>query len=234
MGVAVIEDLADLRRSFSRLLGISVDDDFSAYDSEEQETIHHYLQQGLWNAQYWLLTHTPYRGWLTSASLTLSSEDARGERTADLPSDFLRLDGTRRRSGLRYADGTRWGVLVGPEDFRKAWGNYYTIENDQIVVSKGATITGTLEIDYHFYHPELTEAGVTLNFPKLDRHLIPAEAAVLAMNDGWVPFESDSEREAIVTALAHRRQVAGSRARRDKQPAMVRIPGSSWGPRWLW
>lgn len=235
---APLNTVADLRRALARLLGFDPGGDAGEeFDSEFGETFYFLLTHGIWNAQTWFLTETPYRGWKATATdgdssgFAIAAADASdGTRTVTMPTDLLRLAGDAKRSAFRKADGSRWGQLL-PEP-TDAWGNYYWWDGDDILIAKGATVPTGLQLEYHQEHDALEE-NTTVVFPLKDRPLIVGEAAVLALNEAWVPIDDDRIAQAVTGHVSLARRNALRRSRRDFRPSSFRrypnrIPGALW------
>lgn len=225
---------ADLRGAFFDLIGADAQSEYLSEDEPEtQIRVMRLLQQGLWNAQSWMLSFTRFRGWRKVATLSVGAADATGVRSAPLPEDFLRLDGDYFRTALQYPDGTLWGSLVDVRDAGSR-GSYWVEDDDEgeptIYFGSGVALPTTLQVKYHFRHADLSEDG-SIVFPKQDRGLIPAEASILAMNQGWFPQLDRDIRERLLTNLEINRSNAANRARRDKEPTHFRNHGSPYGTR---
>lgn len=235
-----LDSRSDLRRVFYQILGVKPNDPvLQEYDAEPEETADRLIYQGLLNAQSWLLTFTPYRGWRTSASLTLQDAASDGTRFAAFPSDMLRFAGDEEDSALRQSNGLPWGQMVH-ERQNDINGSYYWIDQEQlsgvwtdgIRFAKSADIPAQgLSLRYHFRHPELTDAANEIVFPVEDRILIPAEAAVMAVHEAWSPLVEMSDRQMILANLEHHRNNAAHRARRSRSPSKMRTRQGKFGTR---
>jgi hypothetical protein len=220
--------------AFYRLGGVTSDDDALTEQGEATDEVGYlYLTRGCRAAQRWMLSKG-YSGWRKrSSALTWSGSDSTdGGRYSDIPADFLRLYGDRRRrSALVEADGKQWGVEVDPtEDDRT--GNGYYLKNDQLWLLRGAGPPSTVYLDYHYKHPKWTAAlaDADIDFPLDARWLIPAEAAEAAKEESWLPGGPEMEFK-IERALAKAQREALGIARQSKAPREWKRPlrhGNRW------
>lgn len=223
--------VAQIRRLFYRITGATSDDDALTEQGEsEHDVAYEYLTRGARSAQRWMLSKG-YSGWRKrSSALSWSGSDsADGGRYSDLPSDFLRLYGDRRRrSALVEADGTQWGQEVDPgQDNRR--GDGYYLKNDQVWILHSAGPPTTLYLDYHYLHPEWS-SGVTIDFPLAARALVVWEAADAAKEENWLPGGPEMEFK-IERGLARARSEALDVARQSKAPREFK-KNLRYGNRW--
>lgn len=196
----LIEARPDLRRHLYRLLGIDARDrNLSSYDSDIQESVHYFIQQGLWNAQSHLITNGRARLWRRRWEISgWEDDEVTGARSTDLPSDFLRLDGDQYRSALySAADERPWGQETSAQNGETWRGNFFWVHNGRLWVSRGANLPQSLYGTYFYRHPVLEHDETPLDFPVEVRPLIPAEAAYVAMMESWLPLDDDATRRRI-------------------------------------
>jgi hypothetical protein len=227
-----LTDRASLERAFYRLLNTDqTDDALTEHDPAgyPREAVYQALQQGVYDAQDWLIRSGLKDRWLETASL--SSWTADGDfQYEDLPTDFLRLQGDERTSALRDSSG-HWGRLIGSEYRYRVLGNYYWLQNERIYVAEAATIpTAGLSLDYHFRHPQLADA-TTVDFPVEDRPLIVACAAVGAMEESWLAGGPEMEAK-LDRNLTRRQNAALRRVRRTGQQTLFQ-PTPTMGTHWI-
>jgi hypothetical protein len=233
-----------LRRAFYRLLAISPQDDaVTEHESEAEETVNYFIQHGLWNAQYWLLTNTSLRKWIQEVGpITWLTDSTTGDRYVELPDDFIRLAGDDNNTAFFYRTSSQaqrrlpWGNEMDQRDKLNYSGAGYYIENDRIVLARRADVSSgrNLYYDYYYRHAVLDEEE-TIDFPVDIRPLIVAEAAAMALSESWLPFEDIESENKILRNLAYWRNVASSKARRSRTPQKLRgrnVP-SNYGTNWM-
>lgn len=229
-----LTDRASLLREFYRITGTSASDRAAtAHDSGTLEGIYNLLQHGVWDAQLYLIQIGEAARWLTttSSAFTWSGTDAaNGGRYTDLPSDFLRAAGTKRRSCLREPDGTSWGNLIDFEDRFRYFGDTYWFQEGQLWIGRDASPPTDLVMDYHERHATLvdTDAGPpavdgTVDFPIEHRPLIPAFAAERAVYQAWFPLD-EAGKASVLANLKTLKHKARIQARRTQQPRELRPP----------
>lgn len=225
-----LADTAMLLEAFYRLVGTDSDDQaLVAHGEAVDEVAYIFLTRGIREAQRWMI-QTGYGGWRkrSSAISWTGSDSADGGRYEDLPTDWLRLYGNRRRSALVEPNGDRWGKeLDEEEDHQK--GDFYYVKGEELWLGRTATPPTTLYIDYHYRH-EAIAAGVTIVFPEEARALIPALAAVEAKGDYWLPGGRELEAK-IESAERTAKKKARHVARQTKNPRTFRKPvrhGNRW------
>lgn len=224
MPAFLIEARPDLRRHLFRLLGLDPRDrNLPEYDSEIQESIHYFIQQGLWNAQLCLITSGRAPFWRSRALLEGWTEDAVTEaKYVTLPEDFLRLDGDYYRSALFDASTKRpWGKLVATADGELARGDCYWVSNDRLYTARGARLPTSLYANYFYRHPILETDETALDFPLEIRPLIPAEAAVVALKEAWLPLDDGATRSRIDENHRYWRVKAEEMVRPTREPARM-------------
>lgn len=229
---ATLDDRADLRRAFFRLIGIAATDAALAeHDSEVEETVNYFIQHGLWNAQSWMLNMTVYRGWKTTSEPTWLGSFSEGGKYMVLPTDFLRAAGDDQNSPFLLSNGYRWGQEVEPSA-RGAKGDFFYVEGDRIyLTSDTAPPAGTL-LEYHRRHANLSEE-TELDFPLADRPLIVAEAAAMALAESWLPFDSTDAERRVLQNLNYLRTVAAPRQRKTRTPMKYRGRKNYHGSQWF-
>ena len=248
----VIENRPDLRRAFYRLLAISANDDaLTEHDSEIQETVHYFIQSGIWNAQYWLLTNTEVKRWLRVFGPILLAPDlsrptapvweldaVSGRLSVELPDDFIRLAGDAEDTGLYLqrggSTGARvWGQQIDQREKNRLRGNWFYIENDRLVLTPTANPPAELYFDFYYRHPLLTKDDDPLEFPVDVRPLIVAEAAVMALSESWLPFEEPESESRILRNLDYWRRISSSRGRQTRRPQRFRGRKNPYGTNWF-
>lgn len=225
--------MARLRAAFYRLVGVESDDEALTKQGEaDDEVAHLFLTRGARMAQLYMLGQG-YDGWRKrSPPLEWQGSDiADGGRYVDLPADFLRLWGDDERSTIETPDGRPWGFEVQEEDSRRRTGNYYFLRNDQLWVTRNASLPPVLHLVYHYRHPAILpglddDPQNGIDFPLLARPLIVAEAADAAKEDSWLPGGPEHElkiQRALVRARAEAREIARQTrtARRFRPPRRV-------------
>jgi hypothetical protein len=233
----IIEGLPDLRRAFYRLIGVAPGDRMlEIYDSEPGETVHYYIQHGLWNAQYFVITNTTANRWVKqSAPLTFTLDSASNEKYAELPDDFIRAAGDEQRSAL-WVPGQpgRWGTMMRFEDrhYKHSHRGYY-LQNDRIWMHRNSAPPAGLVMDYYYQHPVLDDDSDPIDFPIEDRPLIAVEAAYLAMMEAWAPLDDLDTKQRIAGAWDYWRGVVASRSRLTKRPDPQRARPPKYGTRFF-
>lgn len=243
-----INNRPDIKRAFYRLLGIGPNDDaLTEYDSEAEETVHYFIQHGLWNAQYWLLTNTPIKNWISAHGPIVtdgsgngttifdwSGSDSTGGQYVALPTDFIRLVGDEEDTALyTLSDFRGWGSEATQRKKHKWRGSSYYLENDRLYLALNARPKNNLYFDYYARHAELDDEADTLDFPIDIRPMIPAEAAVIALSESWLPFEDMDTSVKIINNLEYWRGIASSRGRRSRTPVKYRARHNPAGTNWL-
>lgn len=227
----LLEDRAALLRDFYALTGTSSSDDaLTEYDAEASERAHRMIQHGLWDAQEYVLSYVDPDRWLTRSAALSFTTAADDTHYAALPDDFLRLAGDESESALVEADGTRWGTLLPGRLKGRASGRYYWLQNERVYLAKNAS-PPTLYMDYHHRHATLDSNEVALDFPILDRPLIPAFAAYRAAMEAWLPGGPEMLSK-IQANLMERKVEAKRRGRRTREPNKTRAP-SPFGTHWF-
>lgn len=182
----------DLLRAFFQLTGGTDDDDaLTEHDAETLEQAYYYLTHGVWEAQRWALDHGWSDWWITYDTTSLAaisgSDTSHGGRYATLPSNFLRLAGDCDLSPIRSTDGRMWGELVEDEGRLDGLrGACFAVRGSRLAFARGATtLPSGAALRYHARHADLAADDTAIDFPIQFRPLIPAEAAWMAMDDGW-------------------------------------------------
>ena len=239
-----METVAALLAGFYRLCGISPEDEALMQHGEgEHEVAYEYLTRGAHAAQLVMLD-AGYRGWYRRAPLSWQgSELTDGGRYADLPDDFLRAWGDEHRSTIEQPDGTPWGHEILEEEARARRGNFYYFRHggqdgghERIWITRDAQPPTNAMLVYHYAHPPFRNGqgevldDAEIDFPLRLRALIPAEAAVLAMEEAWFPHPED-QRAAIERAVTKERRRAQQFARMSRRPRAFRRP-PRWGNHW--
>lgn len=218
---AHLTDRDSLERAFYRLTGTaSSDGALTEHDDTSKEAVLQLLQQGVWDAQEILISFGRGEFWTTQSS-TLSFTDVeltQGGSYASLPTDFLRLAGTEDLSALRRPKGESWGRQVPQEWGRRLRGSKYWIEDGKLWVSRGADPPSDLVMDYYYEHPEL-EASTEVDFPKRDRPLIVACAAMEALAENWFP--EPNRKTEIIANFRLKRAHAWRNSRTSRGPRRI-------------
>jgi hypothetical protein len=226
MAYYVLDSVPKLRRALYRLLNTAADDPaLIENDSDTLEAVNLYLQQGIWDAQEYLIScgAEPDRWLTTSSAITWAGSESTGGYYVALASDFLRLDGDENNSALHQADDVAWGRLIDARFRRAARGNYYCLRNKKLYRAKGSNPPSPIYYDYHHRHALLVDSGgsfATIDFPIEDAGLIVAFAGQAAYADFFVA--GDAIRDRVREALHIRKQTAARRSRRTKQPRQLR------------
>ena len=212
--------------AFYRLVGTeSGDDELELRGEAADDVAYIFLTRGSRTAQRWMIK-MGYGGWRkrTSALTFTGSDDTDGGTKVALPNDFLRGYGNQRQSMLREANGKRWGQEIDPEDDHLRGDKYY-IRGQELWLTRGASPPTTLYGDYHYTHPlwNAALANTSIDFPTDARSLIPAEAAVVAKEENWVPGGEEMELK-IERALKRAQEEARDVARPTKEPRKFRRP----------
>ncbi|MFW6010490.1 MAG: hypothetical protein ACOC9H_01095 [Gemmatimonadota bacterium] len=227
----LLETRADLRRAFYLLTGTSAADSAIAeHDSEPGDTVNNWLQLGLWEAQYWIITHASPTRWIERWSVAKGDwegSDQTGGKYVELPDDFIRLRATTDWSGLFRENGDRWGSLLpDDDDWRTRRGDFYWIENDRLRLTRLARPPNPVEVEYYQRHIRLTsdnsdDDGGVIDFPMQDRPLIVGLAAQEAADHP--SFPGDTEKVAKISRYVKRWQErVRSRGRRTREPRKVK------------
>lgn len=227
-----LDNRAELRLAFYRLTGTSSSDGaLSKHETASNDTVHYYLWQGMREAQEWYINVANPSRWKkrSSAITSWSTDSVTGDRYTSLASDFLRLFGDVENSALMDNNGRPWGKLVRPENAASGV-NTYWIENDELRISKYATIPTTVYYDYYYEAPELTDDVTAPDFPERDRNLIVAFAGEMFADSPAFPGDTDLYVK-IQANLKKAQQRIYIRSRRSREPRKVRSKraiGSHW------
>lgn len=234
-----LTDRASLLRAFFRLVNAdSSDADLTEHDNSTLEGAYLLLQGGLDDAQQFLIDQGAEELWQkTTSALSVTGSDP--TRYADLPSDFLRLNGDDVTSALWHGNGYRWGRLINPDDRFRRVGNFYYVRGNEgdsgnegqkrIYFTVGAAVPTSTFADYIYRLPTLAD-GTTVDFPVDDRALIPAFAAIRATGEDW--YVGDAQDEArLVRHLDSLKTKAVRRARTSRKQKIIQT-APVWGERW--
>lgn len=219
--MTVLTDRASLKRQLFRLINSDDTDGGSTeYDPDDTplEGLYLVLERGVRKAQQWLIHCGLGEYWLaTSDPLTFSGTDAADAgRYATLPTDFLRAYGDRHESCLREPSGMQWGREVSPRDRLRYTGNGYYFAKDQIWLTRRATPSSSLVLDYYAKVDALVD-DTTVDFPEDDRELIVAYAADEASKHPWF-LGGMEEKQGLQKHLADLKYEVYNRSRRSRQP----------------
>jgi len=221
--VSDLSTVAKVVNAFYRLTGEESGDQEMEYRGEEtDEVAYTYLTRGCRTAQRWMIS-MGYGGWRKrSDALSWSGTDGTtGGTYSDVPDDFLRAYGNKRRSALVKAGGDRWGREIDPEDDHLK-GDLYYVRGEELWLGRTATPPSPLYLDYHYRHP-VWASDTTIDFPLEAMTLIPAKGAVAAMDDNWLPGGPEMEQK-ILRAEIRAENEARDIARATKNPRTFRKP----------
>lgn len=227
-----LTDRASLKRALFRLVNTSAtDDDLTEHDDSSLEGLYLVLQDGVDDAQNWLITHCGLDDVWTTTSSALSFSGSDPDRRASLPGDFLRFAGDERDSPLRYENGNGWGTLIRFKDRYRVRGNYYYLHGDYIYLARGASVpTDGVYMDYIYRIPTLAD-GTTVDMPVDYRDLIPAFAAVRALGEAWI-LGGEEMHKHLDGHLNRRKSAAYSKSRRSGRPRQA-APKPVLGDHWF-
>ena len=219
-----LDSTAKVKRAFFRLVDTEADDpELTLLSEGTNEVVELLLTRGFRAAQRWMLEQG-YQGWRKrSSALTFTGTDAAdGGRSTNVPTDFLKAYGNKRRSCLSEANGDRWGTQIDPDDpHRKADHFYFRGSDDkgmQLWLARTASEPATVYLEYHYLHPKWESlADADIDFPLENRFLGVAEAATFAMVEAWLPGGPELEVK-IQRALVHAQREARRTVRATKQP----------------
>lgn len=237
-----LTDQASVRREVYRLTDLSDEDaGLIEFDVSSQEAINLMIYDGLCDAQEWLLRGGRADAWLVvgqAVTIAGADTDAAGRYIA-LESDFLRLysdeDATcfyvpsqAGRASIR-----RWGrELQTPREGRMTRGDGYWLEGDRIRICVGARPYSGMVYDY-IREPTTPADGTDIDFPKMDRGLVSAFAALYAAQHDYIPGGAEMQ-SSLIRNLALRKTKAWKRARRSRNPRRIRSPRRAFGStHWL-
>lgn len=236
--MSVLTNRVLLLNEFFRLVNADASDaDLTEHDDSTLEGAYQLLQAGCFDAQLYLIDCGAGSRW-AKASSALSFSGSDPDKFAALPADFLRLEATERRTGLR--SGTiSWGRMIPFERRFEFNGNYFYIRGNEaasalegdlrVYVTIGAAVPSGLVADYFYRHATLGDS-TTVDFPEEDRQLIPAFAAYRASFQSWFSGGQE-EKLAIQTNLDFCKQQAWRRSRFSRQPKEVPV-SPLVGERW--
>lgn len=226
----MLSTIDEFRNAFYRTVGSRPQDyALTELGEDENDVADHFLTEGVWSAQRWLLAQG-YAGWRSLSSPLVWVMESNGEHAADLPADFLRAWGTERISALRKPDGGPWGRQVEPREADAASGDCYYIPNEvEVRAVRRSNPPDGLRIDYHYRHQEFGDAMV-IEFPEIARSLVVAEAADAAKYESWL--QGDRPMEAKIEGnLMSQRKKAVDALRLTKSPRKLHNPvryGNHW------
>lgn len=235
---ATLGNRAELRLALLRLLAMSTSDGTLAeHETTAGDTLNHLIQHGTWEAQSYYLNHVDPERWRKrSSAITWSgTEAADGGRYVALAGDFLRLYGTKERSALVEADGTRWGYLIDALDRYEYLGDYYYIDAtavgvERLWIAKSATPPTSLYYEYTYRHPTFSDDTTAAEFPLQHVPLVVAFAAEYAMHHPFFPGD-DGVAAKVAANLEYWKRtvaVAGRRSREPRKAKSGRTIGSRW------
>ena len=235
---ARLTDRDSLKRALYRLVNTDdLDDAMLEHDATSLDGIYMALQEGVDDAQQYLVDSGLGDYWLTT-SATLSFTGSDPDRYVALPATdtasadkrFWRLYGDHKWSALRKANGERWGLEIPAHSRWKIRGNCYYLRNERLYLARGASPPSDVVMDYLYRLPDLADS-TTVDFPEADRPLIVAYAAIHVMENDWIAGGPDMESK-LMRNLDRRKQAAYRRARRSLQPKMT-TPNDMVGDHWF-
>lgn len=229
-----LTDRASALREFLRLVNAEEDDpDMAEQDATDLEGAYELLQRGADDAQLYLLDIGLGDFWLsTSSAITWTGSDP--DRYWDLPGDFLRFASDEDFGPFRSSDGRRsWGLEISPLERFARRGNCWFFKAaagvPRVYLTNGAQPIEGMVADYYRSLGAIADA-TTMDFPEKERALVPAYAAVHAMEQSWFPGGPNEERK-IQRNLQRHQQQAWARARRTQQPRRIQrsaVAGEHW------
>ena len=162
---ARLTDRNSLKRALYRLTNTDdLDDAMLEHDATSLDGIYMALQEGVDDAQQYLVDSGLSDYWLTtSATLSFSGSDQDKNDalpttdTASADKRFWRLYGDHKWSSLRKANGERWGLEVPASARLRLRGNYYYLRNERLYLVRGASAPSDLVMDYIFRLPDLAD-----------------------------------------------------------------------------
>ena len=235
---ARLTDRNSLKRALYRLVNTDdLDDAMLEHDATSLDGIYMALQEGVDDAQQYLVDSGLSDYWLTT-SAALSFTGSEPDRYVALPATdtagddkrFWRLYGDRKWSALRKSNGTRWGIEIPASGRWTYRGNGDYLRNDRLYLARGASPPSDVVMDYLYRLPDLADS-TTVDFPESDRQLIVAYAAVHTMENDWLAGGQEMEMK-LQRNLDRRKQAAYRRARRSLQPKMA-TPSDMVGDHWF-
>lgn len=222
-----LDTVAKIKAAFFRLVDTEADDpELTLLDEGANDVFELLITRGYRSAQRWMLGEG-YQGWRKrSSALTFTGTDAAdGGRSTNVPTDFLKAYGNKRRSCLVEANGHRWGTEIQPDTDRGRADYFYFRGSDdkgmQLWLALTASPPATIFLEYHYLHPDWTSLDDDkIDFPLENRFLGVAEAANFAMVEAWLPGGSELEVK-IARSLSHARTEARRQVRQTKQPREI-------------
>ncbi len=232
-----LDTVDKVKRAFFRLVDTESDDpELTLLGEGANEVCEILLTRGFRSAQRWML-EKGYQGWRKrSSALSFSGTDATtGGRYTDVPSDFLKAYGNKRRSCIVRANGERWGAQTDPDANRGSGDLFYFRGSDdagmQLWLTRTSSPPTTAYLEYHYLHPSWESlADADIDFPLEIRFLGVAEAANNGMVEAWLPGGPELEVK-ILRALQHAQTEALRTVRATKQPReFLKAPryGNHW------
>ncbi len=231
-----LEAAADLRNAFFRMLNISAQD--FALVEHDSDSAYQFVQQGLWDAQRFVIEHVDAGRWVTTTSaITWLGSDTTGGFYFAQPADFLMLAGNDdpEFSAIRESNGNQWGQLIDWKNrFRFQHQPCYYMLNERFYRTINSTCPSSLVLDYHHRHatldPTITDDQdpdyVAIDFPLQWRQLIVAFAAVNATAEAWLPGGSAQARECENYLRFWKAKVISQRQKSHTPPRMVSRTGA--------
>jgi len=235
--VSLITDRASIKLEFFRLCNTDIaDDDMIEHDGTAGDGMYELLENGMKDTQLFLIACG--LGELFSATTSaLSFTGSDPDKYTAMPEDFLRLNGSREKSALRYGTNTRWGKEIPQTQRFSHFGNFYYIRGfstsvgiRRLYLVTGAAPPSDLVADYYYRHATLADS-TTVDIPEDDRDLIPAFAARRAIAYSWFPGDAAVKQD----IKDHLRFVKGQtwqRSRHSRQPKMATVRPVV-GDRWI-
>lgn len=222
-----LDTVDKVKRAFFRLVDTEADDpELTLLGEGASEVVELLLTRGFRSAQRWMLEQG-YQGWRKrSSALTFTGTDATtGGRSTNLPADFLKAYGNKRRSCLVKANGDRWGTQIDPDSpHRRADYFYFRGSDDsgmQLWLARTASPPSEVFLEYHYLHPTWESlADADIDFPLEIRFLGVAEAASIGIDEAWLPGGEELALK-LTRALGRAQREARRTVRATKQPREI-------------
>lgn len=225
--MAELSTVAAIIAQFYRLVGTESDDaELTAHGESADQVAYECLTEGTRMAQLVMLG-MGWNGWRKLSSALSFSTATDDTQYADVPSDFLRAYGSDRPgySALVKPNGDRWGTELDDEDQFVKGDGYYLKDDEgteRIFLTRLASPPNGLLLDYHYEHPVWT-SSVTIDFPLRMRGIIAPAAAVVGMDQNWLPGGRDLEFK-IQRAYERAEERVRNYVRATKSPRRMRKP----------
>ena len=226
-----LTDRGSLLRALFRLCDADADDgNVTEHDDVTLEGVYLLLQQGVEDAQQFLMGAGLGSWWLDMSDVLTFAAEPDGRQWVALPDDFRRLAGDDATSALHDSAGIRWGQEIPAELQRRAtFADAYFLAGRRLWVPRGASPPDDLVLDYYRRVGTLADDS-PVDFPEEDLALIVAYAALHAREEHWYTGGQQGDQR-IARNLESRKAPAFDRARRSLTPKKVKTPlatGDHW------